>query len=124
MTRNLTIFLISLCLLTFIILYRMVKKKKILFKHAIMWSMLDIILIVLVFSTKYLRVIADFIGIEKISNMVFLFGFLVLLAICIGLTTIVSDQRNKINILTQEFAITNNKIRRMSDEKNKTIDKR
>ena len=124
MTRNLTIFLISLCLLTFIILYRMVKKKKILFKHAIMWSMLDIILIVQVFSTKYLRVIADFIGIEKISNMVFLFGFLVLLAICIGLTTIVSDQRNKINILTQEFAITNNKIRRMSDEKNKTIDKR
>ena len=85
---------------------------------------MDIILIILVFSTKYLRVVADFIGIEKISNMIFLFGFLVLLAICIGLTTIVSDQRNKINILTQELAITNNKIRSINDGKIKTNSKK
>lgn len=124
MTKNLMIFLLALCLITFVIIYRMVKKKKILFKHAIMWSLLDIILIILVFSTKYLRVVADFIGIEKISNMIFLFGFLVLLAICIGLTTIVSDQRNKINILTQELAITNNKIRSINDGKIKTNSKK
>lgn len=119
MPRSLQIFLTILCVLTFIIIYRLVKKKKILFKHAILWSLLDIILIICIYGVKYLRVISDFIGMEKISNMIFLFGFLVLLAICIGLTSVVAEQKNKIIILTQEMGILNNKVRKIeNDNKN------
>lgn len=118
MPRSLQIFLTILCVLTFIIIYRLVKKKKILFKHAILWSLLDIILIICIYGVKYLRIISDFIGMEKISNMIFLFGFLVLLAICIGLTSVVAEQKNKIIILTQEMGILNNKVRKMENEKN------
>lgn len=118
MSNNLTIFLVILCVITFILLYRMVKKKKILFKHALLWSLLDILLLISIFSIKYLRIIADFIGMEEISNMIFLFGFIILLAICIGLTTIVAEQKNKIIILTQEVGILKNKIEGVHDEKN------
>lgn len=119
MSNNLIIFLVTLCVITFILLYRMVKKKKILFKHALLWSMLDILLLISIFSIKYLRIIADFIGMEKISNMIFLCGFIILLAICIGLTTIVAEQKNKIIILTQEVGILKNKIEGEKDGKNK-----
>ena len=122
MPKNLTIFLVLLCLITLILIFRMVKKKKMLFKHAILWSLLDIILLICIFTIKYLRKIADFIGMEKISNMIFLFGFLVLLAICIALTTLVAEQKNKIITLTQELGILNNKVRRIENE-NKTNDK-
>ena len=117
MTNNLKIFLIVLCLFAFIIIYRMVKRKKLLFKHALYWSLLDIILICCVFLTDYLRVISDFIGIEKISNMIFLFGFLVVLAICIALTSIVSEQKEKIIILTQEVGILKHSIEGVKDDK-------
>ncbi len=117
MPRSLQIFLTLLCVITFIIIYRLVKKKKILFKHAILWSLLDIILIICIFGVKYLRIISDFVGMEKISNMIFLFGFLVLLAICIGLTSVVAEQKNKIIVLTQEMGILNNKVRKIENEK-------
>ena len=117
MPRSLQIFLTLLCVITFIIIYRLVKKKKILFKHAILWSLLDIILIICIYGVKYLRVISDFVGMEKISNMIFLFGFLVLLAICIGLTSVVAEQKNKIIVLTQEMGILNNKVRKIENEK-------
>ena len=124
MPNKLMIFLVSLCVLTFLILFRMVKKKKILFKHALLWSLLDIILIILIFGLKYLRIVSDFVGIEEISNLIFLCGFLTLLAICIGLTTIVAEQKSKIIVLTQEMGILNNKVRGIEDEKSKKTNKK
>ena len=123
MPNNLKIFLIVLCLLTFVIMYRMVKKKKILFKHALLWCLLDIVLLVCIFILKYLRVISDFVGIEQISNLIFLCGFIILLAICIGLTTIVAEQKNKIIVLTQEMGIINNKVRSIENAKSKKNNK-
>ncbi len=116
MDNNLMIFLVSICLITLLLMYRMVKKKKILFKHALMWCFLDLILLICIFTLPYLRIISDFIGIEKISNMIFLFGFLVLLAICIGLTTNVAEHRLKIIKLSQEQGILENKLRGLEDE--------
>ena len=123
MPTNLKIFLFILCFLAFIILYKMLKQKKILFKHALFWSFLDFILVILVIFVDYLRIIADFIGMEKVSNMIFLFGFFVLLAICIGLTTIVSEQKNKIIVLTQEMGILKNRVKGIEDEKGKKSNK-
>ena len=124
MNRNLTIFLVCLCLLTIILIISMVKKKKILFKHAILWSLLDILLLIAVFTTDILLDFANLVGIEVLSNMVFLFGFIIVLAILIGVTTIVAEQKNKINILTQELGILNNKVRKLEDEQNNKINKK
>lgn len=124
MSNNLVIFLTVLCIFTFILLYSMVKRKKILFKHFLLWSILDIILILSIFGIDYLRIISDFIGIEEISNMIFLFGFIVLLAICIHLTTVVAEQKTKLVTLTQELGIVNNKIKELENGKNKESNKK
>ena len=119
MPSKLMVFLVILCVLTFLIIIRMVKKKKITFKHALLWILLDIILLILVFSLKYLRIISDFIGIKEVSNLIFLCGIITLLAICIGLTAIVAEQKNKIIVLTQEIGILNNKVRSIENAKSK-----
>ena len=117
MPENLKIFLIVLCLFALIIIYQMVRKKKLIFKHAFYWTILDIILIICVFATDYLRYVSDFIGIEKISNMIFLFGFLVVLSICIALSSIVSEQKQKISALTQEVGILKHGLRGLKNDK-------
>ena len=58
-------------------------------------------------------------GIQEISNMIFLFGFVVVLAICLVLTMNVAENKNKIRQLTQELGILENKIRGIDNEKNK-----
>lgn len=117
MPNNLKIFLLIICFFTYIIMYRLLKKKKLIFKHALFWAFLNTILVFCVIFVDSLRNVADFIGIEKVSNMIFLFGFIVLIAICIALTSIVSEQKNKIISLTQEMGILKNKVKEIENEK-------
>ena len=79
MPRSLSIFLLIICLVAFIVIIKMVNTKKMQFKQGLLWFLLDIILSLSIIFVDKLRVVADFIGIEKISNMIFLFGFLVIL---------------------------------------------
>lgn len=110
MSKRLIIFLMFVCIITFGILFHLVKRKKMLYKHALMWGFFDIILFILIFQVKYLRYVADFLGIEKVSNMIFLFAFFIVIAICLTLTLEVAKQKSKIVKLTQELGIINNKI--------------
>ena len=68
-------------------------------------------------TTKYLKIVSDFVGIQEVSNMIFLFGFLVLLVISFSLTTTVSKQKMSIVKLTQELALTNKRIEELKHEK-------
>ena len=52
------------------------------------------------------------------ESLLCLFGFIVLIAICISLTSIVSEQKNKITSLTQEMGIIKNKVKEIENEKN------
>lgn len=122
MPQELIIFLIVLCLFFLFNIWRLVSKKKILLKHAIFWSFLTIAVIIATLTTKYLKVVSDFVGIQEVSNMIFLFGFLVLLVIAFSLTTTVSKQKMSIVTLTQELALTNKRIKELEhDQSNKKV---
>ena len=68
-------------------------------------------------TTKYLKVISDFVGIQEVSNMIFLFGFLVLLVISFILTTTVSRQKVAISTLTQEVALAQKRIEDLKNDR-------
>ena len=116
MPKNLSIFLLIVCFLGLIEIFRKVKQGKMQFRHGLSWVVLDIILVLSIVFVDELRFLADLIGIEKISNMIFLFGFFVLLFISITLTSLVSEQKNKIVLLTQKLGILDNKVRRIENE--------
>ncbi len=117
MPQELIIFLIVLCLFFLFNIWRLVNKKRILLKHAIFWSFLTIAVMIATLTTKYLKIVSDFVGIQEVSNMIFLFGFLVLLVISFSLTTTVSKQKMSIVKLTQELALTNKRIEELKHEK-------
>lgn len=117
MPQELIIFLIVLCLFFLFNIWRLVNKKRILLKHAIFWSFLTIAVMIATLTTKYLKIVSDFVGIQEVSNMIFLFGFLVLLVISFSLTTTVSKQKMSIVKLTQELALTNKKIEELKHDK-------
>ena len=118
MPNSLIIFLLILCFFFLFNIWRLAKKKKILLKHAISWSCLTVAVMVATLTTKFLKIFANFVGIEEVSNMIFLFGFLVLLVISFSLTAMVSKQKVAINLLTQELALTNQRIKELTDERN------
>lgn len=119
MPNNLIVFLIALGFVSIFLIYTMVKKKKIMLKHAIFWTFLIVLVMISTLLTKQLKTIATFIGIEEVSNMIFLGGFLVLLAITLILTSTVSSQKITITKLIQEVALTNKRIGELDNDNNK-----
>jgi len=119
MAINLKIFLLILGLVSMGVILYMVKRNKIMLRHGIFWEGLIIIVMLLVLVEKYLKPVATFVGIETVSNMIFLGGFIVLLAIALILTSAVSYQKIALIKLTQELALTNHKLREISNEKGK-----
>ncbi len=117
MPQELIIFLLILCSFFLFNIWRLVSKKKILLKHAISWTFLTIAVMIATLTTDYLKVISDFVGIQEVSNMIFLFGFLVLLVVAFSLTTTVSKQKMAIVQLTQELALTNKRIGELNNDK-------
>ncbi len=117
MPNELIIFLLVICCFFLFNIWRLVSKKKILLKHAILWSLLTIAIMIATLTTHFLKKISDFVGIQEVSNMIFLFGFLVLLVISFILTTTVSKQKMTLVTLTQELALTNKRIKEIENDK-------
>ena len=111
MSIRLKVFLI-LILLTFIfyIIYR-IKTKKLTLKYSLLWLFASLFMIISVFSEKILAKLAAFIGIETVSNMIFLFGLGILMILTFALTNIISKQKKTITSLVQELAILKKEVR-------------
>ncbi len=103
---ELLIFVILFCL---VILY-FVKKDKLLMKYAIIWLLAGFIMFIAVVIPNFIETISALLGFEIVSNMIFLFGFLILMGIVLSLTAIVSKQSEKIRLLIQEVSILKKNI--------------
>ena len=115
MDYRLKIFLIIVCLLFIIYLYRKVATKKMEFKSACSFFFIILLLMVLCIFDSILIPIKNFLGFEVVSNMIFFIGF-----VCVGLMLLsfgikISIQEQKITKLTQEIAILK---KDKKDEKN------
>ena len=116
MSINLRIFLF-LTLITFIILIlHTIKKKRLLLKYSLLWLAASLLMAICIIFPQILDFICTLLGIELISNLVFLIGFLILLILTFALTIIVSEQKKKIILLVEEVSILKKEL---SDLKNK-----
>ena len=105
MIFRLKLFLFILCILFDINLYLKVIKKKLDFKLGLSWFLITVVLILSIIFDNWLMVLKDFLGFEKLSNMVFLFGFICLSLMVLSLSMKISIQNEKIIKLTQEIAL-------------------
>ncbi len=110
MNIRLIIFLIIFCLLFGIFIFYNIFKRKITLQYSLMWFSYCILMLIVLISSPILGELTKFLGFEVISNMVFFFGFIVLLIISFTLTRFLSIQKEKITTLTQEVGILKRKL--------------
>jgi len=101
------LFFVLVLLLTVIILLR---KGKFSTKYAILWMFACFVLILLIIFPQILSFLAGILGFELHSNMIFSIFIGILLFLTLSLTIIVSNQKEKINMLIQEVSLLKEKI--------------
>ena len=109
MPLKLVLILIIVTLFFLIYVLRHVLKRRMIINYALLWIVFGILMLVAVFISDFLEIICNIIGIETVSNFIFLLGFGFLLIINFVLTEVVSNQRLKITTLIQEIAIMKHK---------------
>lgn len=119
MSINLVIFLICFCIIFGLYIFFNIFKRKIFLQHSLMWFFYVILMIVCLLSPKVTEFFTKLLGFEVVSNMVFFFGLGILVLICFNLTKLISKEKEKVIILTQELAILKKEI----DDLNEKIKK-
>ena len=111
MSLRLKIFLLVVCFLLIIYIYRNIARKKFDFKYALPWFTSVVFLMIICLFDTILIPIKDFLGFEVLSNMIFLVGIICLGLIILSLSMKVSSQNEKIVKLTQEVAILKKEVK-------------
>ena len=109
MPNKLVVILILVALFFLVYVIRHVLKRKMVIDYALLWIMFGIAMTVAVLIPDLLKIICNIIGIQTVSNFIFLLGFGLLLMITFVLTEVVSSQKVKITTLAQEVAILKHK---------------
>lgn len=110
MPIRLGIILIIFTLLFVLFVLHRIKLQKLNLNYSLLWLFAAVVMLFCIFSEGLLEKFATLLGIEKVSNMMFLFGFAVLIVITVSLTVIVSVQNKKITTLIQEMGILKKEI--------------
>lgn len=116
MELKLKIIIIIVMLGLLFYMFNAIRCNKISTKNILFWIISDIFVIFAVIFLDFLLKIANFIGIETVSNMMFFLGFIFLIILCFNMSSQLSIQNKKIINLTQELGILNDKLKK---EKNK-----
>lgn len=111
------IFLICLCLVFAIFIYKKIEKGKIQLKYSLSWYLVTFMLILATIFDELLIPLKNFFGFETTSNMIFLFGFLILIMIVFSLNVKISDLTAKNTKLTQEVALLKKEMSKNGNNK-------
>lgn len=110
MTIKLKLILILVMLLLLVYIFKSIKRSILSTKNALIWVIADILVIGCIIFVEPLLLVANFIGIKTVSNMLFFISIIFLLVLCFNLSNQLSVQNKKIINLTQELGILRNKI--------------
>ena len=105
MSVLLKIEMIIVSLITFVVIIKMLKSKKMSIRYSVMWILLPLFFLVFVLFSGSIVKIANYLGFEVLSNFVFFIIIGLLLIICFSLTAIVTHLNQKVTELVQEVAI-------------------
>ena len=105
MSVRIQILIIVVCVIFFLYVANLLRKKKIDFKYALGWLALGLIILFLAAFPKVLAWISTQIGIACPVNMLFFFGLCLSLCMIFSQSVSLSHANDSIKKLTQELAI-------------------
>lgn len=105
MPNTLRIILIVFALVLLLITLNCVSKNKMPIRYSLIWIVSSIILVVVGIFPNFSNLITKIVGFQTTSNLVIGIMLALLLIVTMMLTVIVSGQKKKIKLLTQELSI-------------------
>lgn len=105
MDLGLQIGLICFVFLFLCIIIALIRSNKIIVRYAFVWFFVGFLMLIAAVFPQILVWISKLLGFQSMMNMIFVFGILLLLVVCVSLTVIVSSQSKKIRLLIQELSI-------------------
>lgn len=117
MTINLEIFLLLFIICFILLILHTIKKQRLLLKYSLLWIASSLVMLICILFPSFLNLICHILGIELVSNLVFLISFFILLVLTFALTIIVSEQKKKIVLLVEEIAIIKKQIKEIENDK-------
>lgn len=118
MSINLRIFLFLVILIFIFLIIHTIKKKRLLLKYSLLWLAASLFMIISILFPNILSLMCQLLGIKLVSNLVFLTGILILLVLTFVLTIIVSEQKRKLILLTQEIALIKKELKEKKNDQN------
>lgn len=118
MTNTLKWLLVIGIVIYFMIVFNLLKKKRLQLKYSLLWLVMGIIMALLVLFPGLLNLLCNLFGIVGTMNGLFCFSIGFILMLLMALTSIVSRQSSRITRLVQENALLEKKIRDLEFYKN------
>lgn len=99
---------VTVCL--FLLITQLLRKGRIPFKFYLLWLLVVIIMLGIVFFPFVLITFMKLIGFQTLTNFLIGVMFIILFAMLIALTVIVSGQKTKIQLLIQEVSLLKSQV--------------
>lgn len=105
MSINAYIFFLVFAAVIVLLVLAQVRSQNMKEKYAALWLIVSAIIILLVIFPRMLFFFADLIGIESPVNLLFLLSIIMLIGVCLHLTSALSKMGEDVRVLAEEVAI-------------------
>ena len=100
---NIAAFLLALAIVALVI--EMLRRKKLREKYAVLWLVVGVATLVLAAFPRLLNIVAEYVGVQVPSNLLFAMSILMLLGVCLHLSWEISVVEDETRTLAEEVAI-------------------
>ncbi|MDI3193072.1 DUF2304 domain-containing protein [Pseudarthrobacter sp. AL07] len=109
---NIAAFLLALAIVGLVV--EMLRRKKLREKYAVLWLVVGVATLVLAAFPRLLNVVAEFVGVQLPSNLLFAMSILMLLGVCLHLSWEISVVEDETRTLAEEVAILRVQVEALS----------
>ncbi|SFO34982.1 hypothetical protein SAMN05216351_10732 [Pseudobutyrivibrio sp. JW11] len=115
-TTRIKVFIFIVLVIALIGILRFIQKKELQLKYALIWILVDVLMIVAVLFPRFLMFISNLIGVYSLTNTLFFLGIMFILAIVFSLTVALSRASERIRKLSQQIALNEYDKNEVNDE--------
>ena len=109
---NVAAFLLALAIVALVV--EMLRRKKLREKYAVLWLVVGVATLVLAAFPRLLNIVAEFVGVQLPSNLLFTMSILMLLGVCLHLSWEISVVEDETRTLAEEVAILRSQVEALS----------
>lgn len=109
---NVAAFLLALAIVALVV--EMLRRKKLREKYAVLWLVVGVATLVLAAFPRLLNIVAELVGVQLPSNLLFTMSILMLLGVCLHLSWEISVVEDETRTLAEEVAILRAQVEALS----------